>query len=149
MGEALWLLMWTCTIDPIPLYFKQIMSESKTSTPILNAEKLYNSLLAQLRAHEAVESFELASPASRGAWVSERLADELGLPDHGVLNVSFHRDDYQDKGVGALNSAQGMATRIPFEVEGASVSLPADQILVLERDGVNPFHFVLEPHAHA
>lgn len=178
------------------------MSESKTFTPIPNAEELYNSLLAQLRAHQAVESFELAGLASGGAWVAERLASELGLPDHGVLNVSFHRDDYQDKGVGALNSAQGMATRIPFEVEGATlvlvddvldtgrtvraalnelfdygrpakvylavladrfrrelpvdasfkgarVSLPADQILVLERDAVNRFYFVLEPHARA
>jgi pyrimidine operon attenuation protein / uracil phosphoribosyltransferase len=169
---------------------------------IPKAEDLYQQLLLQLSDQRKKEAFELVGLARGGVWVAERIAADLGLPGSGIINVSFHRDDYQDKGVGALNSAQGMATRIPFEVEGATVvvvddvldtgrtvraalnelfdygrpakvylavladryrrelpvdasfkgarvSLPADQILVLERDGMNRFHFLIEPHACA
>lgn len=91
-----------------------------------NAEELYAALLIQLREHQRGERFEIAGLASGGAWLAQRLAEDLGLADYGVVNVSFHRDDYQDKGVGAFNSAQGMATRIPYEVEGATVVLVDD-----------------------
>jgi pyrimidine operon attenuation protein/uracil phosphoribosyltransferase len=28
-----------------------------------------------------------------GAWIAERLAQDLNLPHYGVINVAFHRDD--------------------------------------------------------
>ena len=87
---------------------------------------MYRVLLQALRAHRATAPFELAGLASGGAWVAERLARDLGLPHHGVINVSFHRDDYRDKGVSAFKSAQGMATHLPFEVSGARVVIVDD-----------------------
>ena len=94
---------------------------------IPNAEDLYQTLLNQLREQKRISpDFQLAGLASGGAWVAERLAQDLGLPHHGVINVSFHRDDYAEKGVKAFNSAEGMSTKLPFEVEGTHIILVDD-----------------------
>ena len=94
---------------------------------IPNAEDLYQILLKQLKEQQAINSdFQLVGLANGGAWITERLAKDLQLPTYGVVNVSFHRDDYSDKGVKALNSSEGMATKIPFEVEHAYIILVDD-----------------------
>lgn len=89
-----------------------------------SAESLYQQLLARLKTLPA--GFQLAGLASGGAWVAQRLAQDLGLPACGVINVSFHRDDYAEKGAKAFISAEGMATKLPFEVEGAHIILVDD-----------------------
>lgn len=97
------------------------------SNPLPNAENLYANLLSQLKAQILKDgSFELAGLASGGAWVAERLAHDLGLTKFGVINVSFHRDDYAEKGVKAFNSSEGMATKLPFDVDGANIILIDD-----------------------
>ena len=94
---------------------------------IPNAEELYQLLLDQLKKqNQAGAAFELAGLASGGAWIAERLSKDLGLSHHGVINVSFHRDDYSEKGVKAFNSAEGMSTKLPFDVEGAHIILVDD-----------------------
>lgn len=94
---------------------------------IPNAEDLYQTLLNQLKEQKRISpDFQLAGLASGGAWVAERLAKDLGLPHHGVINVSFHRDDYSEKGVKAFNSAEGMSTKLPFDVDGAHIILVDD-----------------------
>ncbi len=93
---------------------------------IPNAEELYLELLNKLRLHQQKQNFHLAGLASGGAWLAKRLARDLELADYGVINVSFHRDDYQDKGAQAFNSAQGMTTKIPFEVNGAAIVMVDD-----------------------
>jgi pyrimidine operon attenuation protein/uracil phosphoribosyltransferase len=94
---------------------------------IPNAEDLYQILLNQLKEQKKISpDFQLAGLASGGAWVAERLAIDLGLSAHGVINVSFHRDDYSEKGIKALNSSEGMYTKLPFEVEGAHIILVDD-----------------------
>jgi pyrimidine operon attenuation protein/uracil phosphoribosyltransferase len=94
---------------------------------IPNAEDLYQILLKQLKERQAINpDFQLAGLASGGAWVAERLAKDLGLSAHGIINVSFHRDDYSEKGIKALNSSEGMSTKLPFDVEGAYIILVDD-----------------------
>ena len=91
------------------------------------AEDLYQTLLQQLKQQKSLgDDFQLAGLASGGAWVAERLAKDLDLPTYGVINVSFHRDDYAEKGVKAFNSAEGMSTKLPFDVESAHVILVDD-----------------------
>ena len=91
------------------------------------AEELYKTLLEQLKERQkSGAQFQLAGLASGGAWVAERLAKDLGLANNGVINVSFHRDDYSEKGVKAFNSAEGMSTKLPFDVEGAYIILVDD-----------------------
>ncbi len=91
-----------------------------------NAENLYQELLKKLQDHQSKEAFQLAGLASGGAWIAQRLAKDLGIKEYGVINVSFHRDDYQDKGVKAFKSAEGMATKIPFDVNGATIVMVDD-----------------------
>ena len=91
-----------------------------------NAENLYQELLKKLQDHQSKEAFQLAGLASGGAWIAQRLAQDLGIQEYGVINVSFHRDDYQDKGVKAFKSAEGMATKIPFDVNGATIVMVDD-----------------------
>lgn len=94
---------------------------------IPNAEDLYQILLNQLKEQKKISAnFQLAGLASGGAWVAQRLAKDLQLPFHGVINVSFHRDDYSEKGAKAFNSAEGMSTKLPFDVEGAHIILVDD-----------------------
>jgi pyrimidine operon attenuation protein/uracil phosphoribosyltransferase len=95
----------------------------------MNAELLYEKLLENLRKRAQQGSFELAGLAMGGAWIAERLAKDLGLPHHGVINVAFHRDDYAEKGMTALRTASTMSTNLPFDVNGANVILIDDVLL--------------------
>ena len=92
----------------------------------MNAEQLYEKLLARLREIGQAGSFELVGLAMGGAWIAERLAKDLGLSHYGVINVAFHRDDYAEKGMTALRTASTMTTHLPFDVNGANVILIDD-----------------------
>ena len=95
----------------------------------MNAENLYEKLLVKLRELKQVDSFELVGLAMGGAWIAERLAQDLGLAHYGVINVAFHRDDYAEKGMTALRTASTMTTHLPFDVNGANVILVDDVLL--------------------
>jgi pyrimidine operon attenuation protein/uracil phosphoribosyltransferase len=97
----------------------------------MDAELLYKKLLAHLEARLAnqVQPIALAGLAIGGAWIAERLAHDLNLPHYGVINVAFHRDDYAEKGLSAIRSAESMATHLPFEVAGAHIVLIDDVLL--------------------
>jgi len=92
----------------------------------MNAESSYIKLLENLRQRLQAGSFELAGLAMGGAWIAQRLAQDLGLPHYGVINVAFHRDDYAEKGMTALRTASTMSTDLPFDVNGAHVILIDD-----------------------
>ena len=60
---------------------------------------------------------------SGGVWIAERLKELLGLnEDIGLIDVSFYRDDYAEKGL----HPQVRPTHIPFEVEGSHLILVDD-----------------------
>ena len=92
----------------------------------MNAESSYKKLLENLRSRLQSEPFELAGLAMGGAWIAQRLAQDLGLPHYGVINVAFHRDDYAEKGMTALRTSSSMPTKLPFDVNGANVILIDD-----------------------
>ncbi len=95
----------------------------------MDAELLYSKLLADLQkrcSSSGINSFELAGLAMGGAWIAERLAQDLGLARYGVINVAFHRDDYAEKGMTAARTAKTMPTHLPFDVNGAKVILIDD-----------------------
>jgi pyrimidine operon attenuation protein/uracil phosphoribosyltransferase len=95
----------------------------------MNAEKLYEKLLDNLRQRKQSGPFELAGLAMGGAWIAERLAKDLGIPHFGVINVAFHRDDYAEKGMTALRTSSTMPTHLPFDVNGANIILIDDVLL--------------------
>jgi pyrimidine operon attenuation protein / uracil phosphoribosyltransferase len=92
----------------------------------IDAEALYRALLDQIRAvyggQPAAQGVVLAGIHSGGAWLAERLAHDLKLPDFGVVNVALHRDDYAKKGL----HSQASPTSLPFAVDGARIVLVDD-----------------------
>jgi pyrimidine operon attenuation protein/uracil phosphoribosyltransferase len=94
----------------------------------MDAELLYKKLLEHLQTKIAKSNppLALAGLAIGGAWITERLARDLGLAHYGVINVAFHRDDYAEKGLAAMRSADGMATHLPFAVAGVHIVLIDD-----------------------
>jgi len=96
----------------------------------MNAEQSYLTLLEVLRQRkDAGDVFELAGLAMGGAWIAERLANDLSLPQYGVINVAFHRDDYAEKGITAIRTSGAMPTHLPYEVNGANIILIDDVLL--------------------
>lgn len=96
----------------------------KKPTPELDAEALYQTLLAQIKTGlKRVPDAALVGIHSGGAWLAERLAADLGLQDRlGFVDVSFYRDDYAEKGL----RPDVKPSTIPFEVEGATILLVDD-----------------------
>ncbi|MGE5649227.1 bifunctional pyr operon transcriptional regulator/uracil phosphoribosyltransferase PyrR [Noviherbaspirillum sp. UKPF54] len=92
--------------------------------PDFDAEALYQVLAQRVKAGLAdAQNTAIVGIYSGGAWLAERLADELQLKDRlGFIDVSFYRDDYAEKGL----HAEVKPTQIPFEVEGATIVLVDD-----------------------
>lgn len=90
----------------------------------LDAEALFATLAQQITdALGTTDHLALVGIHSGGAWLAERLAKQLQLTDRlGFVDVSFYRDDFAEKGL----HAEVKPTRIPFEVEGATILLMDD-----------------------
>ena len=91
----------------------------------LDAESLY----AELR--EGVRPLLQADAAlvgiwSGGAWLAERLQQDLGLPGglqgFGVISSTLHRDDFSERGLASATDA----TRLPFAIDGRHIVLVDD-----------------------
>ena len=94
---------------------------------VLDAQALYTELLRGVRALRGPQT-HLAGIASGGAWLAERLQQDLGLDGApGVLSSAMHRDDFAQRGLAA--SAQ---TTLPFDVNGADI-LVLDDVLYTGR----------------
>ncbi|MDM0089558.1 MULTISPECIES: bifunctional pyr operon transcriptional regulator/uracil phosphoribosyltransferase PyrR [unclassified Variovorax] len=90
-------------------------------TSIPEAEALYGDLLRGVQALRRPDT-RLVGITSGGAWLVERLQQDLGLAGApGVISSAMHRDDFARRGLSA--SAQ---TALPFEVNGADVLLLDD-----------------------
>ena len=88
----------------------------------LDAEALYAELLAGVRSLLKPESL-LVGIWSGGAWLAERLQQDLGLAGApGVISSALHRDDFSQRGL----SGGADHTRLPFEVQGRHIVLVDD-----------------------
>lgn len=88
----------------------------------LDAEALYADLAAGVRGLLQPESV-LVGIWSGGAWLAERLHRDLRLPgEAGVISSALHRDDFGSRGL----AGSADHTRLPFQVEGASIVLIDD-----------------------
>jgi pyrimidine operon attenuation protein/uracil phosphoribosyltransferase len=88
----------------------------------LDAEALYRELLRGVPALRGDDG-RLVGITSGGAWLAQRLQQDLGLAgDAGVISSAMHRDDFAQRGLSA-SSAQ---TALPFDVDGAHIVLLDD-----------------------
>lgn len=88
-----------------------------------DAEALCRILADQMRPQVDLARTALVGIHTGGVWVAERLHALLGLHvAPGVLNISFHRDDYNQRGL----QANMHASLLPFETEGSHIIIVDD-----------------------
>jgi pyrimidine operon attenuation protein/uracil phosphoribosyltransferase len=94
-------------------------------TDLPDAEAQCAELAELIRPHLAPNT-ALVGIHSGGVWIARRLRELLGaalLPDEiGLIDVSFYRDDFGEKGL----HPQIKPTSIPFDVEGRPLILVDD-----------------------
>ncbi|WP_226806906.1 bifunctional pyr operon transcriptional regulator/uracil phosphoribosyltransferase PyrR [Candidatus Vallotia cooleyia] len=92
----------------------------------IDAEQLYcamrDSLRATLEDEIRLGTTALAGIYRGGAWIAERLAQDLDVALFGVVNIALHRDDYAKKGL----HSQAQPTSLPFSVHGMHIVLVDD-----------------------
>lgn len=87
-----------------------------------DAERLCAELVRQLKSVVGPD-VGMVGIATGGAWLAERLHHDLGLTlPMGVLDASFYRDDFHQKGL----KPQVKPSQIPFDVQGRRVLLVDD-----------------------
>ncbi len=88
----------------------------------LDAEALYRELARGVQQLGAGES-KLVGITSGGAWLAERLQQDLKLPGKaGVISSAMHRDDFAQRGL----SGAGTQTQLAFDVNDAHIILLDD-----------------------
>ena len=91
--------------------------------PLPDAEALCTALAAAMRGQVDPDRTALVGIHTGGVWVAERLHAVLGLKiPPGSIDVSFHRDDYHQRGL----HAKARSSQIPFDVEGAHIVIVDD-----------------------
>ena len=89
---------------------------------VLDAEALYRELLRGVQQLRTADT-RLVGITSGGAWLAERLQQDLGLPGAaGVISSSMHRDDFAQRGL----SGAGQHTQLGFDVNDAHIILLDD-----------------------
>ncbi len=92
---------------------------------VLDAEELYQQLRQQIADSLAKRKVmpHLIGVHSGGAWIASRLHYDLKLATAlGFLSSSFHRDDFNERGL----PAQLKPTQLEFEVQGAELIVVDD-----------------------
>lgn len=93
----------------------------------LDAESLYQTLCKGVAALLTPTS-RLVGITSGGAWLAARLQKDLNLSgEAGSISSAMHRDDFAKRGL-----ADGGATKLPFEVNGAHL-IVLDDVLYTGR----------------
>jgi len=88
----------------------------------LDAEALYAELRHGVRGLLRDDA-ALVGIWSGGAWLAERLQQDLGLPGvHGVISSTLHRDDFSERGLAAGTGP----TQLPFAIDGRHIVLIDD-----------------------
>lgn len=92
------------------------------STQLPDAEVLLKKLASSLQPL-ITEKTALVGIHSGGAWLMERLLPILGKNlAHGILDVSFYRDDYNQRGL----HSETVPSEIPFDVTECHIILIDD-----------------------
>ncbi len=98
------------------------MTVAPAGALMLDAEALYRELLRGVRSLLRPES-KLVGVTSGGAWLAERLQQDLGLAGKpGVISSAMHRDDFAQRGM----AGGGQQTQLGFDVNDAHIVLLDD-----------------------
>jgi len=60
-----------------------------------------------------------------GVWVAQRVKDALDLPELGILDISFYRDDFDERGL----PAHAKSSELPDSIEDRDIILIDDVLM--------------------
>lgn len=102
------------------------MTTSNSALP--DAEALCQQLVTQVQ--QLIQERNLEQPLligirTGGAWLAQRLQEELGLDELGILDISFYRDDFDERGL----SSQAKGSELPDSIEDRAIILIDDVLM--------------------
>lgn len=107
-------VLWYATAPPTPM--------NNPGNPLPDAEQLLARLLDQMKPVVEPDT-GIIGIHTGGVWVAERLHAALGITvPLGTLDVSFYRDDYDQKGL----HRNVKSSDLPFDVDGRKLILVDD-----------------------
>ena len=110
-----------------PLGGSEIRAATSVGALLLDAEALYRELLRGVQLTYGPNT-RLVGITSGGAWLAERLQQDMKLPGQaGKISSAMHRDDFAQRGL-----SSGGQTVLPFDVNGADI-LILDDVLYTGR----------------
>jgi len=102
------------------------MSLSADTLP--NAEQLCEQLANQLQTliqEKQIDTPFLVGIRTGGAWIADRLQQKLQLEEPGILDISFYRDDFSQRGL----APQVKGSDLPDSIEDRHIILVDDVIM--------------------
>ncbi len=102
------------------------MTTSSSALP--DAEVLCLQLSTRIK--QFIEQQNLQQPLligirTGGAWLAQRLQEELELPELGILDISFYRDDFDERGL----AIQAKGSELPDSIEDRAIILVDDVLM--------------------
>lgn len=102
------------------------MNTSVSNLP--DAEALYQQLALDVKQFIARNNLQqplIIGIRTGGAWLAQRLQKELVLPELGILDISFYRDDFDERGL----SAHAKGSDLPDSIEDRDIILVDDVLM--------------------
>lgn len=102
------------------------MTSSAIALP--DAEALYQQLSSDIK--QLINDKNLQQPLligirTGGAWLAQRLQQTLELPELGILDISFYRDDFDERGL----ATQAKGSELPDSIEDRAIILVDDVLM--------------------
>lgn len=93
-----------------------------------NAEELFQQLSTDIKTFISEHNIQdplLIGIRTGGAWIAQRLQEEMTQPELGILDISFYRDDFDERGL----SANAKGSELPDSIEDRNIILVDDVLM--------------------
>lgn len=105
-----------------------ISASELTNNNLPDAEALYQQLVIDVKQWICDKNLQqplLIGIRTGGAWLAQRLQLDLELPELGILDISFYRDDFDERGL----SSQVKSSELPDSIEDRPIILVDDVLM--------------------
>ena len=98
------------------------------TTALPDAEALCQQLSSDIKRFISEKNLQhplLIGIRTGGAWLAQRLQKKLELPELGILDISFYRDDFDERGL----APQAKGSELPDSIEDRAIILVDDVLM--------------------
>ena len=99
-----------------------------SASELPDAEVLYQQLALDVKQFIVEKNLQqplIIGIRTGGAWLAQRLQLALELPELGILDISFYRDDFDERGL----SLQAKGSDLPDSIEDRAIILVDDVLM--------------------